>query len=452
MKFCDKLVKLRRKCNITQESLADKLDVSRQAVSKWESGLSYPDMSKMLQICKVLNCTLEDLMDDGAIKENGSSSNKNNFYNYIQDLLKFVTKTYNMICAMKFKEKIKCILEMCFIAFILFIVGCLIFVIMNTITNNLFSLIPYVIGSYLTNLFDSIYIIVLIILGVIIFIHLFKIRYLDYFITVEDDNVTEKTIEQPVESEKKYVEKDKERIIIRDPKHSTLSFFSGLAKLILVLIKVFLLVCAVPIVICFVGIVIFIVISLCHIPYSSLFIYISLILLGLGLINYAIIEIIYKFLVNRKQQLKKIFIIIIVGLIVFASGCGLSFVRFMKFENISNEDLKYKTETKFIDINDNTSIHGYLNYHNVDYEINNEIEQAKLEISYVDGFNYHLYYDEYYDSYYVEIDSDVWDVYEIVLEDIKDNKIRNYDISDLIKIKVYLNQNDYDIIKDNFFE
>ena len=40
MRFCDKLSKLRRQNNITQEQLADRLEISRQAVSKWESGVS----------------------------------------------------------------------------------------------------------------------------------------------------------------------------------------------------------------------------------------------------------------------------------------------------------------------------------------------------------------------------------------------------------------------------
>ena len=40
MKFCDKLANLRKKNNMSQEQLADKLGVSRQAVSKWESETS----------------------------------------------------------------------------------------------------------------------------------------------------------------------------------------------------------------------------------------------------------------------------------------------------------------------------------------------------------------------------------------------------------------------------
>lgn len=76
MKFCDKLPKLRKQNNITQEQLADKMGVSRQAVSKWEQGISIPDMDKMIQLCNILNCTLEDLLDDGVIEDNKNQTKK----------------------------------------------------------------------------------------------------------------------------------------------------------------------------------------------------------------------------------------------------------------------------------------------------------------------------------------------------------------------------------------
>ncbi|MCL2427141.1 MAG: helix-turn-helix domain-containing protein [Oscillospiraceae bacterium] len=48
MKFDAKLQKLRREKGMSQEALAEMLDVSRQAISKWESGQSYPEMEKLI--------------------------------------------------------------------------------------------------------------------------------------------------------------------------------------------------------------------------------------------------------------------------------------------------------------------------------------------------------------------------------------------------------------------
>ena len=51
----------RKKLNITQEELAEKLDVSKNAVSKWERGLNLPDASIMQELCSILNISLNEL-------------------------------------------------------------------------------------------------------------------------------------------------------------------------------------------------------------------------------------------------------------------------------------------------------------------------------------------------------------------------------------------------------
>ena len=48
MSFSENLQYLRKKQNLTQEQFAEQMEVSRQAVSKWESGQSYPEMEKLL--------------------------------------------------------------------------------------------------------------------------------------------------------------------------------------------------------------------------------------------------------------------------------------------------------------------------------------------------------------------------------------------------------------------
>lgn len=48
--------------NLTQERLAEKLGVSRQTVSKWESGEAYPEIPKLMDLCDIFHCTLDDLL------------------------------------------------------------------------------------------------------------------------------------------------------------------------------------------------------------------------------------------------------------------------------------------------------------------------------------------------------------------------------------------------------
>ena len=62
MSFRDNLLHLRASQNMTQEQLAMMLGVSRQSVTKWESERSYPEMDKLLKLCQVFDCTLDDLV------------------------------------------------------------------------------------------------------------------------------------------------------------------------------------------------------------------------------------------------------------------------------------------------------------------------------------------------------------------------------------------------------
>lgn len=64
MGFAENLKSIRKIRNITQEQLADMLDVSRQAVSKWESGIVYPETETLLTIARKLSISLDYLFED----------------------------------------------------------------------------------------------------------------------------------------------------------------------------------------------------------------------------------------------------------------------------------------------------------------------------------------------------------------------------------------------------
>lgn len=62
MNFGENLKKLRKEKQLSQESLAEKLNISRQAVSKWESNSSYPDMNNLIQLKDIFNVTLDEMI------------------------------------------------------------------------------------------------------------------------------------------------------------------------------------------------------------------------------------------------------------------------------------------------------------------------------------------------------------------------------------------------------
>lgn len=62
MCFGDNLRIIRKEKGISQENLAGLLNVSRQAVSKWEQNNGYPEMEKVIQLAEVLNISLDHLI------------------------------------------------------------------------------------------------------------------------------------------------------------------------------------------------------------------------------------------------------------------------------------------------------------------------------------------------------------------------------------------------------
>ena len=65
MIFSDKLIALRRKAGWSQEELAERLNVSRQSVSKWEGAQSMPDIDKIVQLSSLFSVTTDYLLKDG---------------------------------------------------------------------------------------------------------------------------------------------------------------------------------------------------------------------------------------------------------------------------------------------------------------------------------------------------------------------------------------------------
>ena len=64
MKFGDNLKNIRKQRKISQEELAEKLGVSRQSISKWETGENYPSMQNIMCLCTIFKCKVNDLVHE----------------------------------------------------------------------------------------------------------------------------------------------------------------------------------------------------------------------------------------------------------------------------------------------------------------------------------------------------------------------------------------------------
>ena len=60
--FAEQLQRFRRKAGMSQEDLAEKIDVSRQTLSKWEQGQSSPDLERFAKLCDVLHVSPNELI------------------------------------------------------------------------------------------------------------------------------------------------------------------------------------------------------------------------------------------------------------------------------------------------------------------------------------------------------------------------------------------------------
>lgn len=69
MNFSEKLLALRKANDLTQEQLAEKLDVSRQSISKWESGQAVPELEKIVALSAVFDVTTDYLLKSSEIDD-----------------------------------------------------------------------------------------------------------------------------------------------------------------------------------------------------------------------------------------------------------------------------------------------------------------------------------------------------------------------------------------------
>ncbi len=69
MDIGEKLFELRKQKNLSQEEVAEKLNVTRQTVSKWETNQSTPDFDKIIPICELFEISTEELLTGKKVEE-----------------------------------------------------------------------------------------------------------------------------------------------------------------------------------------------------------------------------------------------------------------------------------------------------------------------------------------------------------------------------------------------
>ena len=93
MNFNEKLISLRKSKGLSQEELGAELNVTRQTISKWESGQSYPDFQRLVLLSDFFGLTLDELVKDIDVQEvekNLNSERLNSIYSDVENAKKII--------------------------------------------------------------------------------------------------------------------------------------------------------------------------------------------------------------------------------------------------------------------------------------------------------------------------------------------------------------------------
>ena len=388
MNFKDNIKKIRKDNNLSQEELADKLGVTRQSVSKWEQGLAYPEMDKVLTICKMFNYSIDDLLNENIDTVKEYKQRGNNLNKLIDDFLAYLNKTINLFSSMSFWQILKCICERTLVILILFIIFAIGKTLLGLIVDDFVRFIPIKGINIIHGVFNSIYNLFAVLFGIFIFLYIFKVRYLDYYEFVKKSDLKHEDKKEEDKDNKTIILDDKkEKIVIRDPKHSGYRFFAAVAKVILFFVKLFVAWIAICGLFTLVSLVTAFIISFLFIKTGLMFVGAILIIVSLIAINITVLNALYNFIMSKKNKVKKFFISIISATIVLGIGLGLCFIAASSFDVYEGELL---TKSKTITMKDDLYID---NWHNVRY-IETDSNDVKITVNYYEYYDARIEVDE----------------------------------------------------------
>ena len=457
--FSENLKKIRKEHNLSQEQLADELGVSRQAISKWESAVAYPEMDKIIALCDKFNLNIDDLLHKDIKEVKKEEESKRKINDSFDDFLKFITNTINLFSNMNFKSKVKCLFEQLIIAFLLFLSSMVIYEVLESLFSRLIDFLPVNVFSFIINLLDSILIVGLLIISIIVITHIFKTRYLDYYekIKSEPDNNSNNQSLSDLENKDTDIEKknkilfkrNENKIIIRDPKHSEYKFLNVLFKIIIGVVKFFFLCFGLFISILLISLFILFITS--FLLYKTGFFFIGLILtiLSASVITIIILLLILNFVFNRKNDKKKMIWSFISSLIILGVGCGMIFVGATSFDVIESNETTLTKVTREYDMNDKLLMYPHSDYE-IEY-VETDNSNIKVEYSICKYCEIKDHYKKNHDYTMIMAWSYCNNPTKLVREFFKNaNDKKIVSINNTIqKITLYTNQNNIDTLKNN---
>lgn len=400
MKFNEKLSTLRKEKNMSQEDLADKLGVSRQSVSKWESANAYPEMDKLLTLCKIFNVTLEELTNDDISlhsenkKDSSFSDTINKYFNKIINYIKNINLNNN-------KDILKIIIPI----IILMIFSSSIFIIIDNISlsihyNSMFKFIINIIFNMI-----SLSLIVLLV-------------YYIYKIFVNNKEV-----------------------INKDSKNITDNIAKNTSYIVKVLAKLLLIIIIIPIILILISMYILLFINI-YILINNVNLYGTLILfIGIIILLTVLIYVLTSLVLDHKLKYAKYIILTYIGIILSSLGVVTTLLDINSIEYIDKipENIKVTKEYKYY--NKDTIIN---NNFNTNYYIDNTLDNIKVEIIYNENYsalniNNYIFEDKNHITFHIE-EINQTKIFNLIIDNLKEKKFYNYDKLFDYTINIYSNE------------
>lgn len=451
MKFCEKLQKLRKEKGYSQEQLADLLDVSRQSVSKWESGTTYPEMDKLLSLCKIFNVSLDELTNDEITDKNIMDKKKNNFSNIFYAILDMINKSIEMFKNMSKKELAKCITEL-IILFLILLVLKIPFNYINASVRDIFINFSPKAFDILNSIWLFLSNVIYLILFVTIFIFVYKSRFLDKYNGVVKTKEKVNKEESEEKTEEPELTKKEIKVVEKEEKHSFV-IFDVLGRLFTIFIKICLFFILMPVLLFFIILVIGTTLSLIAEFIGIHFIGVFIALLGATVVLGIITELLIRFLLSSTIPFKRMFWVFMSSIIVFGIGCATATYEFTRVEYIDELPINAKLENEeyVFDMQDNlvVSIGGY---YDLEYVVDDTLtDQIKVNVEYYEDYlsmNVEIF-NKYLNAYSYVPWNKTMNYLDLLKDDLKDKVLYNYDGLSNAKITITTSSSNIETLKNN---
>ncbi len=452
MKFGENLQKLRKEKGFSQEQLAEKLGVTRQSVSKWESGASYPEMDKIVSLCNMFHCDLDVLINKDVTEERQRKDASSIVKSLFQGATDYVKKTIYLFEHKSIKELIKICSQIIIIVLVILCFS-IPFMLLKEIVVDLFytgdNWFSLFFSKFWGFLFNASYTI----LAIITFLYIFKVKFLDgeeiIVEEVEEDSSEDKEEESHASLENKKTK------VVRVKHHNDFSLLDLFSKAITVCIKGILLFMLIPAVVGVIMLIIGLVLLIVLIFKGLLLMGPILFVLGISVFSIVVIELILDFIFNLNFSKRRVIITILFSIVVSAIGLGLSIWYFLNLNIVSDVPSRFKSATVEEDytMNDNFFVYYYdYGYTKFVYD-ESYSDKVRVRVDYYPFAN-DISLDQNDDGVYLDFDVvrgvNLKEITDSVIDDLKNGEIHTYDKLNQVTMTITSSKANIDKMKDNY--